>query len=101
MVLRTSGKKEEIEKLRQQFSDANADINQTNMSLKNLAEINKRLKSLEQESDNLSRECSEAAGNEPKLEDYYKPSDEIKEYQTIAFSIMGLGTGYVVYKFTK
>ena len=42
-------KKEEIEKLRQQLSDANEDINRTNMSLKNLAEINNRVKSLEQE----------------------------------------------------
>ena len=61
-------KKEEIEKLRQQLSDANADINRTNMSLKT-----------------LEQEYSEAAGNEPKLEDYYKPSDEMKEYQNVAF----------------
>ena len=37
-------RKEEIQKLRQQLSDANADINQTNKSLKNLAEINYRVK---------------------------------------------------------
>ena len=42
-------RKEEIEKLRQQLSDANADINRTNMSLKTLAEINNCVKSLEQE----------------------------------------------------
>ena len=68
----------EIEKLRQQLSDANADINQTNTALKTLAEINNHVKRLEQE-------YSEAAGNEPKLEDYYKPSDEMKDYQNVAF----------------
>ena len=71
-------KKEEIENLRQQLSDANADINRTSMSLKTLAEIYNRVKSLEQE-------YSEAAGNEPKLEDYYKSSDQMKEYQNVAF----------------
>ena len=85
-------RKEEIEKLRQQLSDANADINRTNMSLKNLPEMNNRVKSLEQEYNTIAK-------NEPKLEDYYKPSDEMKEYQTVAFSIVGLGTGYIVYKF--
>ena len=35
-------RKEEIERLRQQLSDANADINKTNMSLKNLAEAQQR-----------------------------------------------------------
>ena len=49
-------RKEEIEKLRQQLSDANADINRTNMSLKTLAEMNNHYKSLEQE-------YSKAAGN--------------------------------------
>ena len=56
-------RKEEIEKLRQQLSDANADINRTNMSLKTLAEINNLVKSLEQERDNLSHEYNTAAEN--------------------------------------
>ena len=86
-------RKEEIEKLRQQLSDANADINKTNMSLKNLAEINNNFKNLQNE--------YYAAENEPKLEDYYKPSDEMKEYKILSFSIIGIGTGYVVYKFIK
>ena len=76
-------RKEEIEKLRQQLSDANADINRTNMSLKTLAEINNRVKSLE-------REYNTKAKNEPKLEDYYKPSDQMKEYQTVAFFLVGI-----------
>ena len=56
-------RKEEIERLRQQLSDANADINRTNMSLKTLAEINNLVKSLEQERDNLSHEYNTAAEN--------------------------------------
>ena len=81
-------RKEEIEKLRQQLSDANADINRTNTALKTLV----RVKSLE-------KEYSESAGNEPKLEDYYKPSDEMKEYQNVAFFLVGISGGFIVYKF--
>ena len=46
------------------------------MSLKTLAEMNNRVKSLEQEYNNTP---------EPKLEDYYKPSDEMKEYKILSF----------------
>ena len=35
---------------------------------------------------------------EPKLDDYYKPSDEMKEYQLIVVSLMGLERGWVLYK---
>ena len=61
--------KEKIEMLRQQASDANADINDTNRTLEELRKIT----------------------TEPKLEDYYQPSDEMKEYQLIVVSLMGLG----------
>ena len=57
-------KKEEIEKLRQQLSDANADINRTNRSLKTLAEMNNRVTRLE-------NEYNKSKNNKPKLEDYY------------------------------
>ena len=82
-------RKEEIEKLRQQLSDANADINQTNTALKTLAEINHRFKSLEKEYKNTP---------EPKLEDYYKESDEMKDYKILRFSIMGIGGGLILQK---
>ena len=85
-------RKEQIEKLRQQLSDANVDINQTNMSLKTPVDINSRFKSLEKEYN---------TSEEPKLEDYYKESDEMKEYKILSFSIIGIGTGYIVYKFIK
>ena len=74
--------KKEIEKLRQ-LSDAN--INRTNMSLKTLAEVNDRVKSLEKEYNILS--------------DYYKPSEEMKEYQTVAITVIGLSGRYIIYKF--
>ena len=73
-------RKEEIEKLRQRLSGINVDINRTNMSLKN------HVKSLEKEYNPFE---------EPKLEDYYK------EYKILSFSIIGIGTGYVVYKFIE
>ena len=64
-------RKEEIEKLWQQLSDANADINETNKSLKNLYEI--------------QNEYQEEEEKEPKLENYYKPSQEMKEYQNVVY----------------
>ena len=64
-------RKEEIEKLWQQLSDANADINETNKSLKNLYEI--------------QNEYQKEEEKEPKLENYYKPSQEMKEYQNVVY----------------
>ena len=69
-------KKDKIEMLRQQASDANADINDTNSALEELRKITR----------------------EPKLEDYYKSSDEMKEYQLVVVSLIGLGGGWVLYK---
>ena len=83
-------KKEEIEKLRQQLSDANADINRTNRSLKTLAEMTR-----------LENEYNESKNNEPKFEDYYKPSDETKEYQNVVFLIIGISLGYIIFKIKK
>ena len=54
-------KKDKIEMLRRQASDSNADINDTNRALEELRKITR----------------------EPKLEDYYEPSDEMKEYQLV------------------
>ena len=80
-------RKEEIEKLRQQLSDANADINETNKSLKNLYEI--------------QNEYQKEEEKEPKLENYYKPSQEMKEYQNVVYFFEGLAIGYVGYKTYK
>ena len=69
-------KKDKIEMLRQQASDANAGISDTNHALEKLRKITRQ----------------------PKLEDYYKPLDEMKEYQLVFVSLMGFGGGRVLYK---
>ena len=69
-------KKDKIEMLRKQASDVNADINDTNYAVEELRKITR----------------------EPKLVDYYKPSDEMKEYQLVVVSLIGLGGGWVLYK---
>ena len=74
--------------------DANPDINRTNKSLKNLAEINYHVK-------RLHNEYVESQENEPKLESYYKPSDEMKEYQSVVFFLIGTTGGYLGYKVYK
>ena len=76
-------RKEKLERLRQQLSDANADINQTNKSLKILSEIQEE----------------EEEENKPKLENYYKPSEEMKEYQNVMFLLIGIAGGYAVDKY--
>ena len=68
--------KEKIEMLRQQASDANGDINTTNHALEELRKITR----------------------EPTIEGYYKPSEEMKEYQLISASAMRLGGGWVAMK---
>ena len=30
--------------------------------------------------------------------DFYKPSDEMKEYQYVVIGVVGLGAGFLVYK---
>ena len=84
-------RRQKMEKLRQQLSDANADINKTNKSFENLAAINYKYK-------NLQNEYEEEEKEEPKLENYYKPSKEMKEYQNIFFLLIGVTGGYLGYK---
>ena len=80
-------RKEKIEELRQQLSDVNADINQTNKSLENLKKI--------------QNEYEEEEEKKPKLENYYKPSKEMKEYKDVFFFLGGLTSGYLGYKIFK
>ena len=87
-------RKQEIEKLRQQLSDVNADINRTNKSFENLAKINYRMK-------NLQNEYKEGVEEEPKLENYYTPSNEMKEYQSVFFLLIGITGGYLSHKFLR
>ena len=80
-------RKEYLEKLRQQLSDANADINETNKSLINFKKV--------------ENEYQEEEKKEPKLENYYTPSKEMKEYQNVVFFIIGISGGYLVNKFLQ
>lgn len=76
-------KKNEMELLRQQLSDANADINKTNKALDNLKKITYENKTFIRE---------------PHIPDFYEPSDEMKEYQHVAVELVGLIGGWGVYK---
>ena len=76
-------KKNEMELLRQQLSDANADINKTNKALDNLRKITFENRTFERE---------------PHESDFYKPSDEMREYQHAAVGLAGLIGGWGVYK---
>ena len=67
-------RKNEIEAKRHQLADANADINITNKALASLS------KALEYQVNRLEFE----AEPEPNLNDYYKPSKEMEEYQALA-----------------
>ena len=84
-------RKTKLEELRQQLSDANADINRTNKSFENLEKINYRVRKLQ-------NEYEEEEKKEPKLENYYKPSKEMKEYQNVVFLIIGISGGYLIHK---
>ena len=84
-------RKNEIEAKRHQLADANADINITNKALASLS------KALEYQINKLELEGKP----EPNLNDYYKPSKEMEEYQALAMEIVGLGSGFVGYKVYK
>ena len=35
---------------------------------------------------------------EPRLSDFYKPSNEMKEWQKLIIGALGLGGGYLIHK---
>lgn len=78
--------RDKIQELRQQLSDANADINDTNHALDQLRQV----LTIQYDGKTFSKE--------PELSDYYKPSDEMKKYQKIFVGAVGLPLGYVVYR---
>ena len=75
--------KNKIAELRLQLSDANADINTTNKALDALRRVTYEDKTFTRE---------------PKISDYYDPSDEMTEYRYIAVGVLGLGSGFIVTK---
>ena len=84
-------RKNEIEAKRHQLADANVDINITNKALLSLS------KALEYQINKLELEGKP----EPNLNDYYRPSKEMEEYQAITIAIVGLGSGFVGYEIFK
>ena len=85
-------RKNDIELKRRQLTEANADIKTTN---KALAQLSGALRKAEVEQEQSS---------EPTLNDFYKPSKEMKEYQALTMAVAGLGTGLVghkIYKWTR
>ena len=85
-------RKNDIELKRRQLAEANADIKTTN---KALAQLSGALRKAEVEQEQSS---------EPTLNDFYKPSKEMKEYQALTMAVAGLGAGLVghrIYKWTR
>ena len=79
-------KHDKIQQLRQQLSDANQDIEETNKSL----DLLRQVKTIEFQGVKYDRE--------PELSDFYKESPEMKEYQYLVMTAIGIGAGYLAYK---
>ena len=75
-----------IQKLRQELSDANADISHTNQSL----ELLRKIRTVTYNGTKFTEE--------PKLENFYKPSPEMEKYQVIVGAAIGVGVGYLIYR---
>ena len=73
---RTVEKKNKTALLRQKLSDANKDLDEVNEALHNL------------------RTATE--DKEPTLDEYYEPSNEMKEYMNIVTSVIGTVSGYLI-----
>ena len=84
-------RKNDIEAKRHQLADANADINVTNKALSSLS------KALEYQITKLELESKP----KPTLNDYYKPSKEMEEYQMITIAVVGVGSGFVGHEIFK
>ena len=79
---KTVEKKNKIALLRQKLLDANKDLDRGNEALHNLRTAMEELK-----------ECKE-----PTINDYYKPSDEMKMYMNVVTGVVGSVSGFLVTK---
>ena len=70
--------------LRQEIEDANKDFRDTNEALGEL-----RL---------AKEDLDEHEDIEPKLENYYEPSDEMKMYMNVVTGVVGSVSGFLVTK---
>ena len=78
-------KKNKIALLRQKLQDVNKDLDDANDALHNLRVA------MEDLQDHETRE--------PKLQDYYEPSDEMKMYMNIVTGVIGSVVGFLITKF--
>ena len=76
-IKREVKRKNRIAQLRRELGDANKDLSETNKSLEDL------------------RSASEI-DVEPTIHDFYKPSDEMKDYQNFAVGVAGFASGYAL-----
>ena len=74
-------KHDRVQELRQKLSDANADFLATDKALDEL----RKIQSIEY--------------RQPQLSDFYKPSNEMKEYEYISTGTIGASAGYAFLKF--
>ena len=81
---KTVEKKNKIALLRQKLTDANKDIDDTNEALHNLRLALEVLNDHEQ--------------IEPKLNDHYEPSDEMKMYMNVVTGVIGSVSGFLITK---
>ena len=79
---KTVEKKNKIALLRQKLLDANKDLDRGNEALHNLRTAMEELKEYK----------------EPTINDYYKPSDEMKMYMNVVTGVVGSVSGFLVTK---
>ena len=82
---KTVEKKNKIALLRQKLQDANKDLDDANDALHNLRVA--------------LEDLDDHEAQEPKLQDYYEPSDEMKRYMNIVTGVIGSVSGFLVTKF--
>ena len=81
---KTVEKKNKVASLRQEVEDANKDFRDTNEALRKL-----RL---------AKEDLDDHEDIEPKLENYYEPSDEMKMYMDVVTGVVGSVSGFLVTK---
>ena len=82
MVRKDGGKEKQDSVATQKLSDANKDLDEVIEALHNL-----RTATVELEED-----------KKPTLDDYYEPSDEMKEYMNVVTGVIGSVSGYLLTK---
>ena len=84
---KTVEKKNKVALLRQEVEDANKDFRDTNEALRKLGDLRLAEEDLDDHED-----------IEPKLENYYEPSDEMKMYMNVVTGVVGSVSGFLVTK---